>query len=716
MSPMEKPGAQGRDEVRLETRGAVGWVIISNPPVNALSRSVREGLAACVAAAIADPDIDLVAIRGDGNNFVAGGDIAEFGAPLLPPDMNDVLSAIEASEKPIVACIHGNALGGGLELALACHFRIATLDARLGLPEVTLGLIPGAGGTRRLPRAIGPRAALQMILDGAPIGAARAHDIGLIDAIATEGSEIACDRLAATFRTTALAGRRLGVRALTDAQREEAEAAIAEARQSVRDRWPWSGARRAAIDVVARGYDGSLADALIQERAAFDACRVSGEGRALMHMFFAERAATRLPDGGVTSGGIVIATVGVVGAGTMGRGIALAVAGAGLQVSVFESDAARRDAARAAVAEHFEAQETRGRMTAEAAQAAISRVCFVDSIAGLGAADLVIEAVFESLRVKQEIFAALDSVVGPGAILATNTSTLDVDAIARVTRRPDRVLGLHFFSPAHVMRLLEIVRAPATGAAQLRSAAAFARRIGKTGVIVGNAFGFVANRMIFEYQRQGEFLVEEGATPAEVDRALVAFGMPMGPFAMADMAGLDVAWWLRKEVPSMRRADRRQSMLADLLCERGWFGQKTGQGWFRYEPGARKAMPSPDTDALVAAERLRIGMRQREIADQEILDRCLYALVNEAARILAAGLAARPGDIDVIYVHGFGFPRWRGGPLHWADEVGVGHIHDVLCGWAERGETWLEPAPLLTRMAREGVAFAQLERKGWIGG
>jgi 3-hydroxyacyl-CoA dehydrogenase len=435
-----------------------------------------------------------------------------------------------------------------------------------------------------------------------------------------------------------------------------------------------------------------------------------------MHMFFAERAATRLPDAGAAGDEPRIATVGVVGAGTMGRGIALAISGTGVPVLVFESDAERRDAARAAVAEHFSGQATRGRMTVEAAQAATSRIRFVETIADLGPADLVIEAAFESLPVKLEIFAALDAVVRPAAILATNTSTLDVEAIAGATRRPDRVLGLHFFSPAHVMRLLEIVRARTTGASPLRAAADFARRIGKTGVIVGNAFGFVANRMIFEYQRQGEFLVEEGATPAAVDRALVAFGMPMGPFAMADMAGLDVAWWLRKEVPAMRRADRRQSRLADLLCERGWFGQKTGQGWFRYEPGDRKAKPSPDTDAVVAAERSRIGMPQREIAEQEILDRCLFALVNEAARILEAGLAARPGDIDVIYVHGFGFPRWRGGPLHWADDVGVGHIHDVLRAWSARGEAWLEPAPLLARMAREGVAFAQLERKGWIGG
>jgi 3-hydroxyacyl-CoA dehydrogenase len=708
-----KAGSEGT--VRLERRGAIAWVTIANPPVNALSQAVRAGLAACVEAAIADPDVSLVAIRGDGRNFVAGGDISEFDAPLQPPDMNDVLATIEGSEKPVVACMHGNALGGGLELALACHFRIATPDTRLGLPEVTLGLIPGAGGTRRLPRVVGAEAALRMILDAAPIAAAKAFDIGLIDAVAVDGHEPVCERLAATIAKTTLAERRVGTRALTEVQQAQVAAAIAQARQSVRERWPWSGARRAAIDAVERGLDGSLADALVQERANFDACRVSGEGRALMHMFFAERAATRLPDGDATTQGLSIGTVGVVGAGTMGRGIALAIAGAGVPVQVFESDTGRRDAARVAIADHFKGQTERGRMNPDAAQAVMSRIVFVDTIAGLASSDLVIEAAFESLPVKLEIFAALDAVVGPDTILATNTSTLDVDAIARATCRPDRVLGLHFFSPANVMRLLEIIRAPGTGAATLRAAAEFARRISKTGVIVGNAFGFVANRMIFEYQRQGEFLVEEGATPDAVDRALVGFGMPMGPFAMADMAGLDVAWWLRKEVPAMRRADRRQSRLADLLCERGWFGQKTGQGWFRYEPGGRKALPSPETDAVVAAERIRIGIKPRAIAEQEILDRCLFALVNEAARILEAGLAARPGDIDVIYVHGFGFPRWRGGPLKWADDVGVGHVHDVLRDWAAHGEAWLEPAPLLARMAREGVGFAQLERKGWIG-
>ncbi len=712
---MVDPSSQDACVVRLETRGSTAWVTIANPPVNALSRAVRAGLADCLRAAISDPAATLVVITGDGRNFVAGGDISEFDAPLQPPDMNDVLTLIEAADKPVVAFVNGTALGGGLELALACHARIAVPDARLGLPEVTLGLIPGAGGTRRLPRAVGLDAALAMILEGTPVAAARALEIGLVDDVASDGPDASCARLAAAIAGAPLAERRLGTRALLPAQRARAGEALAQARQAGRERWPWSGARRAAIDAVERGLDGPLDAALVQERAAFDACRVADEGRALMHMFFAERSATRLPSGAAKAGAGAIRSVGVVGAGTMGRGIALAVAGAGIPVTVFESDAGRRDTARAAIDAHFRTQVERGRLSALAADEARSRVVFVDSLAGLAQADLVIEAAFESLSVKREIFAALDAVAAPGAILATNTSTLDVDAIARATRRPERVLGLHFFSPANVMRLLEIVRAPSTDGSTLRAAAEFARRIGKTGVIVGNAFGFVANRMIFEYQRQGEFLVEEGASPADVDRALVAFGMPMGPFAMADMAGLDVAWWLRKEVPAMRRSDRRQSRLADLLCERGWFGQKTGQGWFRYEAGARKPLPSPEADAMVEAERIRTGRTPRAIGEQEILDRCLFALVNEAARILEAGLAARPGDIDVIYVHGFGFPRWRGGPLHWADGVGIAHVHEVLSAWAARGEEWLTPAPLLARMARDGVGFAELERKGWIG-
>lgn len=705
----------GSSAVVLEIRARSAHVRIANPPVNALSHAVRAGLMDCVGAALRDPAVDHVLILGEGRGFVAGGDIAEFDAPLQPPDMNDVLALIEGASKPVIAVLHGNVLGGGLELALACHGRVAQANARLGLPEVSLGLIPGAGGTRRLPRLIGVAPALGMILDGKPVGAEAAAALGLIDGIAEGDPVAAADALAAELAGSSLAGRRLGSRALDPTQANDAAEALAAARASVATQFPWSAARRAAIDVVAHGLDADLSDALARERAAFDACRAAPEGRALMHVFFAERAAAKPPVAAQGAAPAEIARCGVVGAGTMGRGIAIAIAAAGLDTVLFESDPQRRQPARAAIDAHFAAQAQRGRMTPDAAARAAARVSLADEIGGLGDVDLIVEAAFESMAVKREVFAALDRVARPGAILATNTSTLDIAEIARATRRPGQVLGLHFFSPAQVMRLLEIVRAPATDPAVLAAASAFARRIGKTGVVVGNAFGFVANRMIFEYQRQGEFLVEEGADPATVDRVLVEFGMPMGPFAMADLAGLDVAWRLREEIPAMRRTDRRYSRLADLVCARGWFGQKTGRGWFRYEPGGRRPLPCPDIAALIAAERARLGLSVRPIGDDEIRERCLFALVNEAARILEEGLAARPGDIDVIYIHGFGFPRWRGGPLHWADEVGVGRIADALRGWFDGGEAWLEPAPLLTRMAEAGIGFSGLERKGWIG-
>ncbi|MBL8698029.1 MAG: enoyl-CoA hydratase/isomerase family protein [Alphaproteobacteria bacterium] len=699
--------------VSLTVRGGCAHVVVDNPPVNALSRDVRAGIETAMRAALADRSADCIVIRAAGRTFVAGGDIGEFDGPLLPPDMNDVVALVETSDKPVVAALHGTVLGGGLELALGCHARVAASETRLGLPEVTLGLIPGAGGTRRLPRAIGLRKALDMIVEGAPIRAGEARTLGLVDEIVDGDLPAAAETLARSLVGTDLAPRRLGSAARATAG-EDVDAILAAARARVAQSWPWSTARRAAIESVAQGVDNELDAALARERALFEQCRAGGESKALIHMFFAERDAVRVPAWAAAANAMPIARVGVVGGGTMGRGIAIVFAAAGIPTLLHDSNPAARAAARVGIDAHFKSQAERGRLAPEAAQAAAAAATIVDSLDAFAPVDLVVEAAFEQMAVKLEVFRQLDRVTRPDAVLATNTSTLDVEAIARATGRPDNVLGMHFFSPAPVMRLLEIVRTPLTGASALRSVVDLSRRIGKTGIVVGNAFGFVANRMIFEYQRQGEFLVEEGASPEQVDRVLVEFGMPMGPFAMADMAGLDVAWFLRKEIPQMRPAGRRYSALADHICERGWFGQKTGRGWFRYEAGGRKPLPHPEVDALVDAERRRLGLSPRTVADEEIRERCLFALVNEAARLLDEGLAARPGDIDVIYAQGFGFPRWRGGPLHWADAIGVAHVHRRVEAYHDAGDPWLQPAPLLARMAAEGVKFSELERKAWI--
>lgn len=684
-------------------------IVISNPPVNALSQAVRIGLDATLRQAFADPAVEFVVLRCDGRTFVAGADIAEFDGPLLPPDLNDINGLIESAAKPVVAALHGTVLGGGLELALSCHGRIAAAGTRLGLPEVHLGLLPGAGGTRRLPRAAGLAAALDMILSGNPIDAAKAQSLGVIEAVA-DNPPAAAAALAKSLVGKPLDDRRLGTRPVDPSGTADA---LAAARARIAKEWPWSGARLAALESVEQGLSGPLDTALAQERALFERCRTADEGQALIHQFFAERAAVKppVPDG---TPGREVNRVGIVGAGTMGRGIAMVFAAAGLPTRVFEQDAAARDRARAAVDGHFQSQADRGRISAEAAERARAAVVMADDLAALGDCDLIVEAAFEQVAVKREVFAALDRIAKPGAVLATNTSSIDVAAIAAATTRPGDVLGMHFFSPAQVMRLLEIVRTPLTEPSAVRAAADIARRTGKTGIVVGNCFGFVANRMIFEYLRQAEFLVEEGAAPEQVDRAIVEFGLPMGPFAMCDMAGNDVGWMLRKDRAHLQPTDKRATRIADLICERGWFGQKSGQGWFRYEAGNRKPLPNPEIEPLLVAERRRLGLTPRPIGDDEIVDRCIGALVNEAAHILDEGLAARPGDIDVIYVQGFGFPRWRGGPLHWADRRGIGKLHDRLKGWFEAGDRWLEPAPLLGRMAAAGIGFGELEKKGWL--
>ncbi|MCL2715980.1 MAG: 3-hydroxyacyl-CoA dehydrogenase NAD-binding domain-containing protein [Alphaproteobacteria bacterium] len=690
--------------VRLERHEEVGIITVDNPPVNALGVAVRRGILDRVMEAVADPLIRAIVLTCAGRTFIAGADITEFGKPPQSPALHEVLEALENSSKPIIAAIHGSALGGGLEVALCCHYRVAVREAKLGLPEVKLGILPGAGGTQRLPRAVGPELAVKMIVGGEPIGGAEALTSGLIDAI-VEGPAIGAEAFARTLIADGRPLRRLrdddAKLAAARADRAIFTAAVAGMTKKTRG----LEAPFAAAEAVAAALDLPFEQGLRKEREIFGKLVVSDQSKAQRYAFFAEREANKIP--GVPAGVRPrnIARVAVIGAGTMGAGIAMSFANAGIAVTLIETGEEQLNRGLATMKKNWEATAARGGIPPDAPAARMALIRPAVGLENVGDADLVIEAVFETMAVKREVFGKLDQYAKAGAVLASNTSYLSIDDIARETGRPQDVLGMHFFSPANVMKLCEIVRAAATAPDALLSAVNITRKIGKVPVVVGVCDGFVGNRMLTQRSRQAEKLLFKGALPQQVDAVVTKFGMPMGPFAMSDLAGLDIGWRSRKD-----RGIRWE--IADALCEAGRFGQKTARGYYRYEAGSRTPLPDPEVESLINDTLHRLGRERRVICDQEILERMMYPMVNEGARILEEGIAARPSDIDVVWLNGYAWPIWRGGPMFWADSVGLDQIASRLSVYASQtGDPGLEPAPLLRKLAVEGRTFASLAVK-----
>jgi 3-hydroxyacyl-CoA dehydrogenase len=688
--------------VDLALERGIAVVTLDNPPVNALKHEVRAGLTAALDRTRADAAVEAVVITGSGRFFSAGADIAEFGRPPQMPGLGDVIGTIETMPKPVVAAINGTALGGGFELALACHFRVAARVAQLGLPEVKLGLLPGAGGTQRLPRLVGPEKALGMIVTGEPIGTADALAHGILDEIA-EGDLLPA---AIAFARRVLAeGRPLRrVRDRDDrlaparADPRPFEAAAAALTRRLRGR----EAPLACVEAVRNAFMLPFDEGLKREGELFRRL-VSGEqSRAQRHVFFAEREAAKVADMPAGTTPRLLARAAVLGAGTMGAGIAMCFANAGIPVTLIETSEDLLAKGRERIAANYRATMARGGLTEAEFE---HRMALITGAVGLEAAaqtDVVIEAVFEDMDLKKRVFAELARIARPGALLATNTSTLDVDEIAAATARSQDVVGTHFFSPANVMRLLEIVRGKKSAPDAIATALALARRLGKVPAVVGVCYGFVGNRMLLRRSVEAERLLLEGAAPQQVEAALVEFGLPMGPFAMMDLAGLDVGW-------RIRQSRGEAAVIEDALCAAGRFGQKTGKGYFRYEAGSRTPVPDPVVEEIIAGAAHRLGVARRSIEAAEIVERMVLPMVNEGARILEEGIAQRPGDIDVIWVYGYGWPAWRGGPMYYADGLGLGHVRDRLAFHAARSrDASLEPAPLIGRLATEGKGFGSL--------
>jgi 3-hydroxyacyl-CoA dehydrogenase len=694
--------------VRYERRGSVGIITVDNPPVNALSQAVRQGLMDALAQGQGDAAAKALVVIGAGRTFIAGADIKEFGKPLAAPDLTAVIGGFEDSAKPTIAAIHGTALGGGLEVALGCHYRIAVPAAQVGLPEVKLGILPGAGGTQRLPRLIGAKAALDMITTGDFVRAPQAKALGIIDEIVEGDLLDGAVRFAEGAAQRGTAGRRIRDRDDKLADARGNAALFTEYRAAVKKRARGQQSPLRSIDAVEAAANLPFDQGLQRERQIFEELVTSTQARALIHAFFAEREAMNIPDVPPDTPTRTIKSAAVIGAGTMGGGIAMNFANAGIPVTVVETAADALERGLSVVRNNYAGTVAKGRLDQATMDKRMGLIKGTLDLATIKDADVVIEAVFEEMAIKQELFARLDKVAKPGAVLATNTSSLDIDIIARETRRPQDVIGTHFFSPANVMRLVEVVRGAKTAKDVVATAMRLGKALGKVPVLVGVCDGFVGNRMIFQYTREAEFLLEEGALPAQVDKALTDWGMAMGVFAMGDMAGNDVGWRIRKQQAASRPNDRRYSHLADQICEIGRFGQKANAGWYRYEKGSRTPLPDPEIEKLILAESKRLGVARQTVADDEIVKRLIYALVNEGAKLLDEGIALRASDIDIIYITGYGFPGWRGGPMFYADTVGLDKVlADVQRFHRTHGYFW-RPAPLLERLAREGKRFADV--------
>jgi 3-hydroxyacyl-CoA dehydrogenase len=697
------------DLVQFTKDNGIAVITINNPPVNALSPGVPEGISESVDRINKDPEIKAAVLIGGGRTFVAGADIKEFGkmvsgktprgAGMLP-----MLLGIENCAKPIVVAIHGTAFGGGLELAMAGHYRVAVPSAQVGQPEVKLGIIPGAAGTQRLPRLAGVAAAVEMCTDGKPVSADKALALGIVDKL-IEGDLLA-GAIAFAREIAAKPAPKTRERNEKLGTPEQNATIFAAARENARKKQRGLLAPLAAIEAVEAATKLSFEEGCKVEQELFLKCLVSDQSKALIHVFFGEREVAKIPDIPKETPLIPVNRMAVVGAGTMGGGIAMVFSNAGIPVLLKEADQPALDRGMATIQKNYANSVKRGRFTQQFVDECLKRIEPTLSFDNFSAVDMVIEAVFEGMALKKEIFGQLDRVCKPGAILASNTSTLSIDEIAATTSRPESVIGTHFFSPANVMRLLEIVRGKKTGKDVIATCMQLSKQIGKIGVLVGNCRGFVGNRMFGPYRREAQFLVEEGASIDAVDKALYDFGMAMGPLATGDLAGLDVGWRIRKEYKHLEKPGVRQPFAEDNLCELGRFGQKTGAGWYKYDD-QRQASLDPQVGKLLKEWTTAAGISQRPISDQEIVDRCIYALVNEGARILEEGYALRAVDIDIIYLSGYGFPAYRGGPMWYADTVGLKKVYERILEFQKHhyGELW-EPAPLLKKLAEQGKGFA----------
>ena len=695
--------------VRTQLHGKILLVTVDNPPVNALGVAVRRGLAAAMDQAEADAGIAAVLIVGAGKSFIAGADIREFGLPPQAPMLTDVCKRIESSKKPVIAAIHGAALGGGLEVAIAAHYRIAVANAKLGLPEVLLGLLPGAGGTQRTPRLIGAAAALDLMLSGRHAGAAEALQLGLIDRLAksddtlAEGLAYAQELLAAH----AAPRRSRDATGLADGDASRAAIAAARAEQAKKNRNLFSPHR--IVDAVEAALDKPFDEALKFERTLFMQCLESPQRAGLIHAFFSEREVAKVPEAAAAKPR-ALQSIGVVGGGTMGAGIAVAALDAGLPVTMVERDAASIARGQANVEKVYDGLIAKGRMTAEAKAKVMARYTPSTDYASFANVDLVIEAVFEDIEVKKAVFKELDQVCKQGAVLATNTSYLDIDAIAASISRPGDVIGLHFFSPANIMKLLEIVVPAKVSADVVATAFELAKKLKKVPVRAGVCDGFIGNRILAVYRQAADHMMEDGASPYAIDAAVRKFGYPMGPFQVSDLAGGDIGWATRKRKSATRDPKARYVQVADRICEQGWFGQKTGRGWYQYPQGARTGVEDAEVLAIVDAERQRAGITPRSFTEEEIMRRYMAAMVNEGAKVVAEGIALRPLDVDVTFLYGYGFPRFRGGPMHYADTVGLPKILDDIQAFAKEDPLFWQPAPLLVQLVAEGRNFASLNK------
>jgi 3-hydroxyacyl-CoA dehydrogenase len=691
--------------ISVERDGDVAVIVFDNPPVNALSHPVRVAMLAAVEALDGDPGVRAIVLAGKGRNFVAGADVREFDRPPLEPLLPGVLSRLEACGKPVVAALHGATLGGGAETALASHYRCASGDLQLGFPEVSLGLLPGAGGTVRLPRVAGWQAAFEMMTSGKPVGIEAAIELGIVDRRIDDdlrAGAVNWARELADARSPPKRVSELPVPPSRPLQFEEYLRALPAAAR----RLP---APPRIVEALASAAMLPVDAALARARTLFVECLASTESRALRHLFFAERRATFDP-----ALSRPVNRAAVLGAGTMGAGIAVSLATGGIAVTLIDPKKEALDAGLGRVQATIAAAARKGRMSAGEASDASGRVSGAVGFEAAAGADLVIEAVFENLAVKKEVFARLGALARAGAVLATNTSTLDVDAIAAASARPADVVGMHFFSPANIMRLVEVVRGRDSSPEALATAFAVTKRIGKIGVPVGNCFGFVGNRMLYAYGREKELMLLEGAMPEAIDKALQEFGMAMGPNAVGDLAGLDIGFQARREWAG-RPDDPRFYRISDKLAELGRFGQKAGRGFYRYDGPGGARTPDPEVHELIRAEAERLGIKPRQVAASEIVNRCILALINEGARILEEGIAGSPGDIDVIWCNGYGFPRHRGGPMFHADTLGLAAVLDSIRALArEQGERYWTPAPLLVTLAGANKKFAdwQAERSG----
>ncbi len=687
----------------------IALVKISNPPVNALSTAVRQGLQQAFTELNQNADVHAIVITGSGSNFIAGADIREFGLPPQAPSLPDVCNQIEASDKLVIAAIHGAALGGGLEIALSAHYRVAVETAKVGLPEVNLGLLPGAGGTQRAPRLAGAAAALDLMLSGRHAGAKEALRLGLIDHIATS-DDIAAEGIAyaRSLLSDGAPVRRSGEQTDALADRAAQQAAIDAARADVaKKKGLFSPAK--IVDCVQAALDQPFAEGLAVERELFTQCLNSPQRAGLVHVFFAEREVTKSPET-QSAQPRPFQKIGVIGGGTMGAGIAVSLLDAGLTVTMIERDDAALALGQSRVAKVYDGSIAKGRLSEEGKAAILARFNGSTSYDALADADIVIEAVFEDMGVKKAVFSELDRVCKPGAVLATNTSYLDINEVANSVSRPQDVVGLHFFSPANIMKLLEIVVPAKVSADVVATGFALAKKLKKVPVRAGVCDGFIGNRILAVYRQAADYMMEDGASPFEIDAMVRAFGYPMGPYEMSDLAGGDIGWATRKRRAATRDPKARYVHIADKLCERGWFGQKTGQGWYVYEGGTRGGKPNPAVEPIIAEERAKAGVTPRTFTREELERRYVAAMVNEGAKVVAEGIALRPLDVDVTLVYGYGFPRYKGGPMKYADLVGLPQILADIEAFAKEDPLFWQPAPLLVKLVQEGKNFDSLNK------